>query len=305
MDGCPHEAERAANDQSFGVKTRLDYRYKLENYILPDPIAKKRLCDITRPDSLDFRDRIIGKLGFTRKAQLTLIAYRNIINTALNRGLIHIDPMVKVAIKLKKKGTRAATNIDSVKNILLKKNWPNRTIWMAAITAAVAGLRAGEICGLLWQDIDLDRGFIEVCRSYNLYEGEKSTKSGKSRFVPYPKVLQAVLEPHRGAPSSYVFSIRDNGDPLCYSSLKSAMARAVERAGTTKISLHGLRHSINTALLDAGVNPELLRATFGWVDEETQEIYTHRELFKLSPQMEAMDDLFKDFTGEETHAGTA
>ena len=72
------------------------------------------------------------------------------------------------------------------------------------------------------------------------------------------------------------------------------------KGAVTRITLHGLRHSINTALLEHGVNPELLRASFGWVDKDTQEIYTHRELYNLSPQRDAVDKLFDGFMGEET-----
>ena len=305
-DGCPHEAERKANGQTFGVKTKEGYRSRLTNYIFPDPICDKRLCDITRPDCLDLRDRLIKKLGYTRKAQLTIVTYRNIINTALNRGLINIDPAVRVTIKVKNKGKRTATSVDNVKNIMLKKYWPNKTLWLAAMTAGLAGLRAGELCGILWQDIDLEDGIIKIVRSMNYQEGEKPPKSGKPRIAPYPKLLQAILEPHRGNPDAHVFSIR-KGQHLSYNTLRSAMDKAVakamadgkkDKASIPKITLHGLRHSINTALLEAGVNPELLRASFGWVDEETQEIYTHRDLYNLAPQREATDKLFEDFLGE-------
>jgi integrase len=319
-EGCPHEADRKANGNTFGIQTSKDNRFRLTEYILPDPICDKLLSDVTRPDSLNFRDRLIKKLGYTRKAQLTLIAYRNIINTAINHGLINSDPAAKVTIKLKDKGGRAATSIDNIKKILLKKYWPNETIWLAAITAGIVGLRAGELSGLIWRDLDKENEIIKISRSVNKYEGIKSTKSGKPRITPYPKALQSILEPYRGSPESYIFSIND-GKPLAYFALRSAMRRALNMAaddfakknaaekGTeineeelkksvTKISLHGLRHSINTALLEAGVNPELLRASFGWVSEETQEIYTHRELYNLTPQRDAADKLFQNFIGE-------
>jgi len=315
IDGCPHETERKTNGRTFGVKTKLDNRHRLEAYIMPDPICKMRLCDITRPDVLDFRDRLIEKLGYTRKAQLTLVAYKNIMHSALNRGLIDNDPtIVKINIAIGKKKQRAATSIDNVKNILLKKYWPNKTIWLAALTAGITGLRAGEISGLTWGDVDKTNEKILISRSINLYEGEKSTKSRKPRETVYPKVLQVILEPHRGGPGSYIFSIKD-GKPLAYSALRSAMTRAMNKVimdnaakngiinedelKTTKITLHGLRHSINTALLEAGVNPELFLASFGWVDKETQEIYTHRDLYNLAPQREATDKLFEGFIGGE------
>ena len=301
IEGCPHEAERKANGQSFGIKTKTDNRHRLINNILTDPIGSKRLCEIKRTDSLNFRDRLIEKYGYTRKTQLILVTYRNIINAALNRGLIDNDPVVKITVKLKNKGKGQAANIPSVKNILLKKHWPNNTLWLAAMTAGIVGLRAGELCGLKWKDIDLKNEVIKITRSMNLQEGEKNTKSGKPRTAPYPKVLQNLLEPSRSTPDNFVFSTKA-GKPLGYYALYNAMTNAVKMAmnteGIPRITLHGLRHSINTALLEEGENPELLRAAFGWVDESTQEIYTHRELYKLQPIKNAVDKLFDGFTGD-------
>jgi integrase len=296
-DGCPHEAERKANGLTFGIKTRLNYRKRLTEYILPDPICNKLLCDITRPDTLNFRDRLIKKFGYTRKAQLILQAYKNILHTALTRGLINSDPVIKVVIRLQGKSKRQATRIDNVKNILLRENWENETLRLAAMTAGIVGLRAGELCALKWMDLNPNKKEIYVSRSWNAYEGEKGTKSNKPRITTYPEVLQAILEPLRGNPEEWVFSVK-NGEVLSYDTLWRAMRKAAKKAKVEKITLHGLRHSINTALLESGVNPELLRASFGWVDEETQEIYTHRDLYNLTPQREATDKLFEGFIGE-------
>ncbi|MCL2175570.1 MAG: site-specific integrase [Treponema sp.] len=321
IDGCPHEKARKSEGKSFGIWTRDDYRRKLETHILTDPISKMRLYDIKRPDCINLRDRLIDKLGYSRTAELSLVTFRNVIHEALNRGLINNDPTIKVNIKAKK-GKRAATTVEGIKNILLKKYWANNTIWLAAMTAAITGLRASELSGLLWQHIDIKNERINILQAFVRGDGLKSTKSGRPRMTIYPKVLQNILEPYRGKPDSYVFSIKD-GEPLAYTAIRSAMRRAMKKAvkeniekkkqeetgntavtngdmekNVTKITLHGLRHSINTALLESGVNPELLRASFGWVDKETQEGYTHRELFDLTPQKEATEKLFQGFIGE-------
>jgi len=116
----------------------------------------------------------------------------------------------------------------------------------------------------------------------NKYEGEKPPKSGKPRVAAYPKLLQRILEPHRGGPDEYAFSIRE-GRPMSLNSISGAMKRAVGRAikdgikkrkeaagdttevteeeiekekSTKRITLHGLRHSINTALLSGGRMPQ-------------------------------------------------
>ena len=335
IDGCPHEKSRKSEDKTFGNSTRIDYRRKIETHILPDTISRMRLYDIKRSDCLNLRDRLIDKLGYSRTAELTLVAFKNIMHEALDRGLIDSDPTIKVKIKAKK-GKRAATTVDGLKNILLKKYWYNKTIWLAAMTIAITGIRVSELSGLCWRHFIVDsdnpkNDIVKIMQAYRKIEGGiKGTKSGKPRKAPYPKVLQLLLEPLRGEPDNYVFSIKTDDDkpqPLAYSALRSAMRRAMARVviesikkkkeeagdisdvtkaelkeGMNKIpsiTLHGLRHSINTALLDAGVNPELLRASFGWVDEETQEGYTHRELFDLTPQREATEKLFQGFIGEE------
>jgi len=302
VEGCPHEAERKANGLTFGKKTSFDYRHMLVTYIMPDPICDKRLCDITRPDTLNFRDRLIQKFGYTRKSQLILQAYKNIVQAAFERGLTDTDSTARVIIRLQNKTKRPATKIDNVKTILLRENWDNETLRLAALTASIVGLRAGELCALKWGDIDPERREINISRSYNIYEGEKGTKGNKSRVTVYPDILKAVLEPLRGNADDWVFSIKDD-EVLSYYTLRRAMRSAAKKAGADSITLHSLRHSINTALLEAGVNPELLRASFGWMAADTQEIYTHRELYNLTPQRETTDRLFSGFIGETASEG--
>jgi integrase len=159
------------------------------------------------------------------------------------------------------------------------------------MTGGIVGLRAGEIRGIKWKDLDAKNNIIRVDREWIDQEGEKKPKREKTRITIYPKILQNRLEPLRGKPDERVFTISPRG-PLSYQKLSGAMKSAIEKAGIPHITLHGLRHSIQTALMGNGVNPELLRATFGWTDEEVQEGYTHRSLYDLSPQREATDKLF-------------
>jgi integrase len=120
---------------------------------------------------------------------------------------------------------------------------------------------------------------------------------GKKRITIYPASLKSMLEPFRGNSDDYVFAISERG-PLSYKTIRKAMEDAIDKAKIPHITLHGLRHSIQTALRGHGVNPELLRATFGWTAEDVQENYTHRELYDLTPQREATDILFGGINAE-------
>jgi integrase len=286
----PFEIRKRTNEETLAIKTRIDYRSDLVNHILKDVISQKKLALIKRADSVALRDRLIASFGFSRKAKRIWQAYKNVIHTALESGLIENDSVRNVNISYTK-NKRAATSIDNVIALLNPKNWKNPRLRLAVMTGAIVGLRAGEIRGIKWKDIDPENNVIRINREWIDREGEKMPKREKTRVTIYPQVLKTLLEPLRGGPEDRVFSIL-RGEPLSYQTLRHAMNEATDKAEIPRITLHGLRHSIQTALLGSGVNPELLRATFGWTDEDVQEIYTHRELYDLSPQREITDKLF-------------
>jgi integrase len=290
----PFEIMVKAAGRHLGVKTRKDYRSDLLAYILPDKVCQKSIPQITRADSMDFRDRLIARFGLSRKSKRIFQAYKNVIHTALEKGLTQTDSVIRLGVAYTKK-KRAATNIENVKKLMNPDCWENPRIRLAVITAGMIGLRAGEIRGIKWKDFDAKNNTINIVRNYIDVEKEKLPKWEKIRLTVYPKKLQDLLEPLRTDPDDRVFAITNRG-PLSYRKLWSSFSRAVEKANIPKITLHGLRHSIQTALRGRGVNPELLRATFGWEDENVQEGYTHRELYDLSSQMEHTDSLFEEIT---------
>jgi len=286
----PFEIRKRNNEERIGVKTRKDYRADLVNHLLKDPICQIKIALIRRGDSAALRDRLITAFGFSRKAKRIWQTYKNIIHTALESGLIENDSVRRLNISYTKK-RRAATSINNVITLLNPKHWENPRLRLAVMTGGIVGLRAGEIRGIKWRDIDAENGIIRIDREYIDYEGEKLPKREKTRITIYPEILKALLEPLRSNPDDRVFAISKRG-PLSYQKLREEMNIATEKAKIPRITLHGLRHSIQTALRGGGVNPELLRATFGWTDEEVQEGYTHRLLYDLTPQREATDKLF-------------
>jgi integrase len=292
-ENCPHVAQLKAKGKRLAVKTRRNYRTYLDRHILTDPIADKGLAYIKRGDVIAFRERLNAKLGYIRTAQLVLQAFKVIIHTALDAGVIDTDPVNRITTSVANKQVRVATNIEGIKKVFDHQNWSNPRLRLAIMMAGVAGLRAGEVRALKWKDIDAVHDTISIDRGIVDLEGVKAPKWEKRRVAPYSDVLKNQLERFRANDEDWVFAISDKG-PLSYKRLHEAMATAVEKAGLGKLTIHGLRHSIQTALRGRGVNPELLRATFGWVTEDTQEIYTHRELYNLTPQKEMTDELFED-----------
>lgn len=146
--------------------------------------------------------------------------------------------------------------------------------------AATTGLRRGELCGLAWEDIDLDLGLLTVSRSIGVDRGEvfvKEPKSAASRRTigldtETVRVLRAIRPTHEEV-SWPVFRDPD-GSPLHPDSatwrFKAEWRHAALSAGVT---LHGLRHSHGSALLLAGMPVTQVAAGLGHDPQVLMSIY--------------------------------
>ena len=120
------------------------------------------------------------------------------------------------------------------------------------------GMRKGEMLGLSWDRVDLDRGI--------LYLTDKDQKSGKHGSVPLNAEALAALQrrrAHRDAfcpDSPWVFAKRDG---TRIADIKKGFKTACERAGLEDFHPHDLRHTCAAWLVQGGVDirtvSELLR----------------------------------------------
>lgn len=144
---------------------------------------------------------------------------------------------------------------------------------LALSLGLLLGLRRGEICGLRWQDIDFDSGFLAVCNqrirleSGEIVDGPPKSAAGVRR-LPVPPPLLARLRAGRQL-SGYVDAITPSG-------LDHAHAALVRRLGLPPIPLHGLRHSMATEALRQHADMRALQAILGHASfSTTANIYTH------------------------------
>lgn len=150
-----------------------------------------------------------------------------------------------------------------------------------------AGLRASEVTNLKVRDIDSDRMLIHVERG----------KGGKDRDVMLsPSLLELLRDYWREArPQGWLFPGQSRVEPLSPRSLNRAFNSAKRMAGIKRpATLHSLRHSFATHLLEADTDVRVIQVLLGHAKLTTTARYTHvatKTLRKVASPFEHMRDV--------------
>lgn len=146
------------------------------------------------------------------------------------------------------------------------------------LTAAMTGLRQGELVALRWIDIDWQAGRIRVRRSYTRqrYGTPKGRRS--SRSVPMTDRVGGALERHYKLSvfhddEDLVFCHPLTGHALDASRLRRRYKKALQAAALRPIRFHDLRHTFGTHCAAAGVPMRTLQEWMGHRDIKTTLIY--------------------------------
>jgi site-specific recombinase XerD len=146
-----------------------------------------------------------------------------------------------------------------------------------------AGLRLGEVISLKPGDIDSKRNYVIV----------RQGKGMKDRFsLLSVKVLELLRIYYREYhPKEWLFEGQFGG-PYSSTSIQSILKAAVQKAGIKKrVTLHTLRHSFATHLLERGTDIRYIQELLGHQSSRTTEIYTHMTQKGLGKIKSPLDNL--------------
>ena len=130
------------------------------------------------------------------------------------------------------------------------------------------GLRRGELLGLKWEDVDLERGDLRVRRQVSRINGEVVEAPLKTknayRTLPLAEDTVGVLKEQRKkvGNSPWVFP-SPNGGPISPDSVLHMLHRVLKRAGLPKVRFHDLRHTFATLALQNGVDVKTVSGMLG------------------------------------------
>lgn len=137
------------------------------------------------------------------------------------------------------------------------------------------GLRLGEVCALLWSDIDLENGVLSISKTMQrvkdfdpestsktkiIIETPKSTKS--RRKLPIPQFLIPILKTYQGNSDAYVLTGKAGSfiEPRHYENLFKSY---LKEAGIQPGNYHALRHTFATRAIEKGIDVKTLSEILG------------------------------------------
>ena len=269
------------------------YREYPRRYILGTELASRSLARLTTGD---LRALCSARLE-AGLAQTTVHHLHAVIRRAL--GVAHRDGVIprNVAALLDKgekpgmgrSPMRALQDEEPERFLEAVRGEPLEALFTLAITA---GLRQGELLGLRWRDVDLERGVLSVTSSLQLgRDGTRvigTTKTGRGRSVELAPITVTALREQRRRQreaqlragsrwqdSGLVFS-NSFGDHIYPASLNRTLDRALAVAGLPRVRFHDLRHTAATRMLSRGVHPKIVSEMLGHASVGiTLDLYSH------------------------------
>lgn len=236
--------------------------------------------------------------------------------------IIRFDPMESIRKPSPDEPTGTALSSDDARKVLLsaqESGDPMATRWAAAL---LLGARQGELLGLEWDRVDLDKGIVELSwqlQPLDLKEGASKTdpdrfdvppgcevrpivrrwafirpKTKRPRMVPLPKPLLLILREYRKTAPHNDFGLvwaSRTGQPIGSHDDLIAWYAALERAQVPKVRLHDARHTTATLLLEMGVEESIRMKIMGHSSVATQRGYAHVDLDVQRKALENLDGL--------------
>jgi integrase len=285
--------------EKISAKTAERYRELVENQIVPHigakPVQKLRASDIESwHTALRVDGRKDGKGGISAR---TIGHAHRVLSKAL-REAVRFDLVAKNvaaderAPKVEDTEVEILTD-DRIADLLTRLI--GRAIYPRAILALFTGVRRGELLALRWVNIDLDakkiiriREALEETKAHGTRFKRAKTKSGR-RDISLPDIVVEALREHRRRQledrvalglgklpdDALVFPALDGG-PQSPRSFSGEWAELAKSIGMGDITLHALRHTHASQLIDAGIDVVAISKRLGHASPNiTLRIYAH------------------------------
>lgn len=150
--------------------------------------------------------------------------------------------------------------------------------------ATLTGMRAGELSGLSWENIDFKRKCITVTQSEKYNRKEKmyyisTTKNGKERIIPISKEIEKLLKQIKKVETQYnylcEFVFANENGRIHARTISDCAVTKSRQAGIDIKSIHALRRTLNSKMRCEGVSSIVASSILGHTEEVNNSNYTY------------------------------
>ncbi len=299
--------EAKAGSGKKSANTVDNARWAVEKWITPT-LGSKRLRDLSPEDV----ERLLDKMAAAGRSHRTIVRVKSYLGQALavaqsrrkvSWNVARVAEMPETSVPAER---RSLTH-DEAKKVLAAAE--GHRLEGLFVTAMMLGLRPGELTGLRWDDIDLDKGALTVAGSLKSERGKLrlgETKTGQSRTADLPEPVWAALKAHskrrkaervKVGPAwrerGLVFTT-EVGTPIDPSNLRRAVKSLCEDAEVDPVSPNELgRHTAASLLYDAGMSLDEIAELLGHKSTRMLEAhYRHRVRESFGRHVEHVEAIF-------------
>ncbi len=271
---------------TMAENSRASFQGYLNNWIYP-AIGGKKLPEVTPAElsALLLSIQAQGKSHATAVKVYTIL--HSLFKMAYLGDMVQRNPMDKVARPVPRKdeikAEVQALSVDELRVVMTALD-AEPLKWRALVSLLIdTGMRRGECCGLMWEDIDLDNCIAIIKRNlcYTPARGVyvDTPKTGRVREVDFGSDTAALLAALRGDKRyGYVFTKEGSDEPMHPQSPTRYLKKLSNKCGIPDLHPHKLRHTFASVSITAGADVASVSEALGHADKSTTlRMYTHAD----------------------------
>ncbi len=239
----------------------------------------KAIKDISNEDVICYNNDYILKNNFSSSYQNQIVNSIKLFFKIVKDSQIEID---KIHRPKREKVLPNVLSKEEIKAILeAPKNLKHKAMLSMIYSC---GLRRSELLNLKPNDIDSKRNVVII----------RQSKGKKDRITPLsPKILELLRDYYKEySPKMYLFEGQEKNTQYSARSLEEVLKKSIKLATINKpVTLHWLRHSYATHLLESGTDLRYIQELLGHNSSKTTEIYTHVSTKNIQQIKSPFDDL--------------